>query len=557
MITVTDLSKTFGTRDLFRDCSLQLDAGKRYGIVGANGSGKSTLLRILTGDETASTGTITMPRNARVGVLSQDHFAYEQTRILDVVMMGNKVLWDAMVEKEALLENAGEHFDADRYSQLEDIVLAHDGYGLPARAGEILEGLGVPTSVHEQPLAVLSGGFKLRVLLGQTLASDPDILFLDEPTNHLDILAIAWLEQFLLSFSGCAVVVSHDHRFLDAACTHIIDVDYERVIVYPGNYSRFVVRKEEERARAETEIAAREKEIADHKAFIDRFKAKASKARQANSRQKRMERIELTELPRSSRRHPHFLFKARRPSGREVVAVEGLWKSFPDPGTGDDKVVLADVTFKVHRGERVALIGRNGIGKSTLLKIMMDQLAADDGDVRWGHETDVGYFPQDHHEVLVDTEQAVSSALWDACPTEGLGQIMARLAAVLFTRDDADKKVGVLSGGEAARLMFARISAPEPTVMVLDEPTNHLDLEGIEALSHALKQYDGTLVFVSHDRWFVDQLATRVIELTDEGVVDYPGSYQEFLARHHTDHLDAAEVVARDRDQRRKQRKRK
>ncbi len=544
MITVTDLIKEFGTRVLFAEVNLQLDAGNRYGIVGANGSGKSTLLRILAGQETSSGGTITMPRNARMGVLEQDHFKYEDVRIIDVVMMGNRKLWDAMQQKEELLANAHESFDADRYSQLEDIVLAHDGYGLEARAGEILEGLGVPTAVHKDLLRELSGGYKLRVLLGQALAADPDILLLDEPTNHLDILAIRWLEQFLADFRGCAVVVSHDHRFLNTVCSHIIDVDYERVMVYPGNYDYFVKQKAEERVRQEQEIASREKEIAEHKAFVARFKAKASKARQASSRQKRMEKIVIEALPQSSRRHPAFRFPLRRPSGRTVVEVEGVQKAY------DGQVVLSDVSFEVHRGQRVAVIGPNGIGKSTLLRILVGRLEADAGTVTWGHEADIGYFPQDHKDALGDPDQTVAEALWDACPMEGLGAVMARLGAVLFTRDDADKKISALSGGEAARLLFARIAVPGATVLVLDEPTNHLDLEGIEALADALAAYEGTIIFVSHDRWFVDRLATRVIALSADGVDDYPGTYAEYLARDTTDHLDADAVVAAARAER-------
>ncbi|NOY27429.1 MAG: ABC-F family ATP-binding cassette domain-containing protein [Oligoflexia bacterium] len=550
MITVVDLSKLYGTRVLFEQANLQLNAGSRYGVVGANGSGKSTLLRILAGQETASGGQVQVPRSARIGVLGQDHFQYEDTRIIDVVMMGNKLLWDAMVEKDALLDRAHEHFDDVRYSELEDIILAHEGYALDARAGEILDGLGIPTDQHRHPLRELSGGYKLRALLGQTLASDPDILLLDEPTNHLDILAIRWLEQFLSTYRGCAVVVSHDHRFLNTVCDHIIDVDYERVMTYPGNYAAFERRKAEERVRQEAEIVTREKEIADHKAFIARFKAKATKARQASSRQKRMEKIVIHELPRSSRRHPRFTFRVRRPSGRMVLRVKDVWKSY------GDKIVLHDVGFDVHRGERVALIGPNGIGKSTLLKILMGEQSADSGSFEWGHEVDHGYFPQDHHDSLGDPNQTLSSALWDACPTEGLGQIMGRLAAVLFSRDDADKRIGNLSGGEAARLLFARISAPQPTVMVLDEPTNHLDLEGIDALADALVKYDGTIIFVSHDRWFVDRLATRVIALGPDGIDDYPGTYSEYLARDAEDHLDRDAVLTSTK-RKRKQRRRK
>ncbi len=546
MLTATDLAMEYGSQTLFRDVSLQLGADKRYGIVGANGSGKSTLLRILSGEESSSAGEVTRPKAVRLGVLEQDHFAYEDVPILDVVMMGNEVLWSAMVEKELLLARAHEEFDDDRYSRLEDIVIAHDGYGLEARAGAILEGLGIPVAVHRQPLRVLSGGFKLRALLGKTLAAQPDLLFLDEPTNHLDILAIRWLEQFLQGFRGCAVVVSHDHRFLDAVCTHILDVDYERVTRYRGNYTAFVGQKVADRARREAEIGKREREIAEQKAFITRFKAKATKARQANSRQKRVEKMVIEKLPETSRRYPKFRFEQRRSSGRKVLEVDGLSKAY------GDNLVLLDVGFEVERGDRLAIIGPNGIGKSTLLEILVGELDSDDGAFEWGHEADFGYFPQDHREALGPRDAMVKESLWQAAPAEGLGTIMARLGAVLFSREDADKKVGNLSGGEAARLLFARISAHKPTVLVLDEPTNHLDLEGIEALAEGLEAYDGTILFVSHDRWFVDRLATRVLEIREDGLEDFRGTYAELIARATQDHLDAEVVVERAKEEKRK-----
>jgi len=549
MITVTDLSKHFGMQTLFEGANLQLDAGYCYGIVGANGAGKSTLLRILTGEETSSGGTVTQQRRARVGTLSQDHFRYEEVPIIDVVMMGNTELWQAMQDKEELLSKAHEHFDDERYSQLEDVILRFDGYSLESRAAQILHGLNIPEEVHRQPLSVLSGGFKLRALLGQTLAAEPDILLLDEPTNHLDILSIQWLEEFLQDFKGCAVVVSHDHRFLDRVCTHILDVDYQRVTSYKGGYTAFLHQKAETRQRMQSEIDKREKEIADHKEFIDRFKAKASKARQANSRAKRVEKIVIDRLPESSRRHPLFRLTARRQSGREVLAVDGLWKAY------GDKSVLEEVSFTVERGDRLAIIGPNGIGKSTLLKILMGEVEADSGSFRWGYEADPGYFPQDHKTVLSRPEQTVKSFLWDSRPDAGVGYVHGKLAEVLFDKDDVEKKIGTISGGEATRLLFAHLGVQQPTVLVLDEPTNHLDLEGIESLAAGLAAYDGTLLFVSHDRWFVDQVATRVLEIRPEGIEDYRGTYGEHLARRDVDHLDADAVIARAREERRNSRR--
>jgi len=539
MVTVTELGKSFGGQTLFHDANLQFHAGNRYGIVGANGSGKSTFLRILTGEESASEGDVAIPKRTRVGILEQDHFRYEDTPILHVVMMGHTEVWTAMAKKEALLNGPEEDFDENRYSDLEDTILRLNGYALEARAAEILEGMQIPTRVHYEPLSTLSGGFKLRVLLARTLASAPDLLLLDEPNNHLDMLSLRWLEKFLLAFKGCAIVVSHDHRFLDNVCTHIVDVDYEAVTAYKGNYSTFLTAKTEERERRERANVKREKEIADHAAFITRFKAKATKARQANSRQKRMEKIVIDKLATSSRRHPKFVFPQCRPSGRKVVEGMGISKAY-----GDNQV-LSDVDLEVYRGDRIAIIGPNGIGKSTLLKVLVSEVEADDGLVEWGYETHVGYFAQDHHEVLNDGGQTVSSWLWGRNPTEDIGAIYGRLAAVLFSRDDADKKIRNLSGGEAARLGLAGIAINRPNVLVLDEPTNHLDLEGIEALASSLQKIESTVILVSHDRWFVSKVATRILEIRPDGVEDFRGTYDEYLATCETDHLDRNEAWER------------
>jgi ATPase subunit of ABC transporter with duplicated ATPase domains len=548
MLSVTNLSKSYGAQTLFRDVSLTLGRGQCYGVVGANGSGKSSLLRILAGDEEPSGGSVSIPRRARVGVLRQDHFRYEDVPILDVVMMGHAPVWEAMRAKDVLLERAAERFDADRYAELEDVILQHDGYSLEARAAEILHGLNIPAEVHRKPLATLSGGFKLRALLGQTLAGEPDVLLLDEPTNHLDILSIRWLEKFIESFKGCAIVVSHDHRFLNNVCSRILDVDYERVTLYRGNYDDFVEAKRADRERMESEIGKREKEIADHKAFIERFRAKPTKARQAKSKAKQLERIVVEELPQSSRRWPRFSFRSRRPSGRTVVELEGISKSF------DGRPVLDAVSLVVRRGDRLAIIGPNGIGKSTLLKLMVGRLDPDRGRVDWGYETYPGYFAQDHRELLDGSREDLQSWLWNHCPGESIGYVRNELARVLFSKDEVFKKVARLSGGEAARLIFARLGVTAPNVLVLDEPTNHLDLEGIEALQEGLAAYDGTVVFVSHDRWLVSRLATRIVEITSDGFQDFPGTYDEYLARCGDDHLDVDAVLRAARRTRREAR---
>jgi ATPase subunit of ABC transporter with duplicated ATPase domains len=551
MIAVSDLGKSYGPQTLFEGVSIQFNPGNRYGLVGANGSGKSTFLRLLTGEEQPSSGTISIPKRLKLGVLVQDHFRYESMPILEVAMMGNHDVWEAMVEKERMLAHTPEtpgdvEFDAHRYSELEELILHHDGYTLEARAGEVLEGLGIPTEVHRQPLSTLSGGFKLRVLLAQVLAGEPDALLLDEPTNHLDILSIRWLEKFLEGYKGTAIVISHDHRFLDNICTHIVDVDYETITLYPGNYTAFATAKAAERERKEAEIEKREKQIADHQAFVDRFRAKATKARQAQSKIKMIGKIVIERLPQSSRRYPVFKFKQVRPSGRQVLQLEGISKSY------GDKQVLDGVSLEVKRGDRLAIIGPNGIGKSTLAKIAVGEVEPEAGKMEWGYETHPGYFSQDHDEVKAGSKQSVEAWLWEAVPGEPIGFVRGNLGQVLFSGDEVKKPVGSLSGGEAARLVFCRLSVTRPNVLVLDEPTNHLDLEAIEALVEGLKAYDGTLIFVSHDRWFVSQLANRVLEISPRGIQDFHGTYDEYLERLGDDHLDADAVLRMRREQKKR-----
>ena len=541
MISASNLAKSFGDRVLFEDASFQLNPGERYGLVGANGSGKTTLLQILTGDQEASEGTVAVPKGARLGVLRQDQFLYEEERILNVAMMGNAELWRAMVEKEELLARAHEHFDGERFNVLEETVQRHDGYTAESRAATILEGLGLPGEIHQQPLSTLSGGFKLRVLLAQVLASAPDALLLDEPTNHLDILSIRWLEKFLREFAGPVLVISHDHQFLDSVSTSILDVDYRTVTLYRGNYTAFLSEKVADRERREKEIEMRQKEIAHHQEFVDRFRAKASKARQAQSRVRMIEKKadSLQELPGSSRRYPKFRFSQARPSGKEVLRIKGVRKSF-----GENEV-LPGVDLQVQRGDRLVILGPNGIGKSTLLKVAMGELEPDAGTIEWGFETRPGYFAQDHHEQLDDTDRTIEEWLWDYCPGKDRGYVRGALGLMLFSGDEGQKRLGALSGGEAARLVFSRLSLEHPNVLVLDEPTNHLDLESIEALVAGLQAYDGTLIVVSHDRWFVRQLATRVVEITPEGIRDFRGSYEEYIHASGDDHLDADQVVLR------------
>ena len=551
MISISNLAKDFGDRTLFSNASFQLNPGERYGLVGANGSGKTTLLNIIAGSIDPTEGQVSIPKSLRLGVLKQDHFLYEQEEILAVAIMGNAELWDAMVEKERILAQPETEFDAERFSIVEETVQRLDGYTAEARAASVLEGLGLPAETHRQPLSTLSGGFKLRVLLAQVLASAPDVLLLDEPTNHLDILSIRWLEKFLQAFKGPVVVISHDHRFLDNVSTQILDVDYDTVQLYNGDYTHFASAKVTERTRREKEIDNRAREIAHHQDFINRFRAKASKARQAQSKLRLIEKKagELQGLPESSRRYPKFRFTPRRPSGRDVLKISGIRKAF-----GDNEV-LHGVDLLVHRGDRVAIMGPNGIGKSTLLKIVMGELEADQGKVEWGYETHLGYFAQDHEEEFQGGKETTEQWLWNFCAGRDRGFVRAQMGMMLFTKDDGEKKVSALSGGEAARLVFSRIALEEPNVLILDEPTNHLDLESIEALVAELERFEGTLILVSHDRWFVSRLATRVVEIKPDEVTDYPGTYEEYVHHSGDDHLDADRVVLKARREKKKKTK--
>ena len=523
MIIINELAMKYGSKLLFTDVSLNLTAGNRYGIVGANGAGKSTLLRILGGEEEASYGQISIPRNARIGWLKQDQFKFEDTRVIDTVIAGKKDLWDALNEKEEILSK-GEISEEDGYKlgELEQIIFDNDGYTAEWKASEILIGLGVKEKYHNEPLSVLSGGYKLRVLLAQSLFEDPDILLLDEPTNHLDIESINWLEKYLKdTFSGVLLFISHDLEFLNNTSTHILDIDYGEVRLYVGNYKQFAYEKEHIVELKMHEKNYLEKKVAQMQLFVDRFGAKASKAKQAKSREKMIEKVELPEIEKSSRISPNFYFTQKRLSGKEVLRVNNIHKDF------EEKQILKKVSFGINRGEKVIIVGANGIGKSTLLKILMSKLEADNGNFEWGYETHISYFSQDHHDLL---NESMSVFQWMSSFMDGehIGKIRRALGDVLFKKDEVDKDILKLSGGEAARLLLAKIMVEEGNVLVLDEPTNHLDIESKEGLKKALVEFEGTLLMVTHDRDFASSIATRIIYLSEKGVNDYRGTYQEF-----------------------------
>ena len=559
MILLDKVTKRFGPKILFENVTMQFDPGKRYGITGANGAGKSTLIKLLAKDEDYDTGSISIPNNLRLGVLKQNHFAYDKFRILDTVMMGNAALWSAMAEKDKLL--AGEMTDeiGMRLGELEGTIADENGYVAEGDAAELLVGLGLPAEKHTDNMDTLPAGYKLRVLIAQVLFGRPDVLLLDEPTNHLDLDSIRWLERFLIDdYKGTLLVISHDRHFLNEVVTHVADVDYQTIAVYTGNYAEFVDAKYEHKQRADAQNNAAKKKIGELQEFVQRFGSHASKSKQAQSRLKQIEKledaVESKGMKRSSLVRPFVRFEFEKASGRDVLRMEGVDKAF------GDKVIFKKLTLNINREDRIAVTGANGIGKSTLLKLMVGgyknldaetrgyALTADKGDVRWGHETSVGYFAQDHHEALGHSAKGMTAFEWlysfdkDA-PQETIRSILGRL---LFSGEAALKPTEALSGGEAARLLLAKLILGKHNVLILDEPTNHLDIESIEGLLDGLQLFKGTVVFVSHDRHFVAQLASRVIELRGEAgdtnrttgceIADFGGTYEEFLEREGRDY---------------------
>ena len=536
MITVTNLSKSYGGQNLFNDVNLQFDPGNRYGIVGPNGAGKSTFLRILCGHESADKGLVSLPAKMRVGTLNQDHFAFEDDLLIDVVMQGLPELFTAFAEKEKVL--AEPEPSAERIIELEEIIQHYDGYQAESRIAQMLEGLGIATIYHCQPMQVLSGGYKLRVLLAQCLFSQPEVLLLDEPTNHLDIMSVRWLEDYLVDYKGTLIVVSHDRDFINRVSTHIADIDYHTIKIYPGNYDFYLKARELEDLQRRQESDKAEKRMGELQTFVTRFKGKASKARQAQSKMKQITRMEkdLVEPLYSSRAHPRISFPICRPSGKTVLEVDSLSKAY------GSKKVLHEVSFTLNKGERLAVIGPNGIGKSTLLKIIMEEIEADQGTTVWGYETHPEYFSQDHRE-LIPKNSSPYEYLYSYGPGESIGTIRGQLGNLLFSGDDVHKTTAALSGGEAARLIIAKLVLKKGNVLILDEPTNHLDLESIETFIDALAKFEGTIIFVSHNRYLVNRLATRVLELKSDGFDLFPGTYEQYLEHLGHDHLSGAVPV--------------
>ena len=533
----------FGAKPLFSDVAVKFGGGNRYGLIGANGCGKSTFMKILGGELEPSAGTVAIDANERVGRLRQDQFAFENERVLDVVLMGHAEMWSAMRERDAIYADpeAGET-EFLRAADLEAKYAEYGGYTAEARAGELLLGLGVPTAQHEGPMSAVAPGWKLRVLLAQALFGDPDILLLDEPTNNLDINSIRWLEDVLDRRTSTMVIISHDRHFLSSVCTHMADVDFGSIRVYPGSYDDYMEASTLAKQQQQNANARAKDRISDLEEFVRRFRAHKAKARQATSRQKMIEKLKVEDVKPSSRQYPfiRFLVDPKEKLHRLAVEVKELSK-----GYGGKRFLIEKLNISIEAGEKVAIIGPNGIGKTTLLRCLAENMKQDAGTVKWAEKARLGYWPQDPvDEFKGDETLADWLGRWRRLDREQDDQIVrATLGQLLFSGDDQKKSLKVISGGEAQRMLIGKLVLNMPNVMLLDEPTNHLDMESIESLNTALDKYPGTLIFVSHDREFVSSLATRILELRpgkprDAGVahscaatvVDFQGSYEDYLA---------------------------
>ncbi|MDD3609480.1 MAG: ABC-F family ATPase [Halothiobacillaceae bacterium] len=524
MISTANITMQFGAKPLFEDISVKFGDGNRYGLIGANGCGKSTFMKILGGDLEPTSGTVMVEPDIRVGKLRQDQFAFEDHTVIDTVIMGNAELWAVKQERDriyALPEMSEE--DGMKVAELEVRFAELDGYTAESRAGELLLGLEIPIEQHYGLMSAVAPGWKLRVLLAQALFADPDVMLLDEPTNNLDINTIRWLENVLNARNSTMVIISHDRHFLNSVCTHMADIDYGELRVYPGNYDDYMIAATAARERLLADNAKKKAQIAELQSFVSRFSANASKARQATSRQKQIDKIKLEDVKPSSRQNPFIRFDQEKKLFRLAVEVEGLSK-----GYGADPL-FSGLDLMVEVGERIAVIGPNGIGKTTLLRTLVGELAPDAGTVKWAENVKLGYFAQDHAADFAEDMNLFDWMNQWRQPGDDEQAVRATLGRLLFSQEESKKSVKVISGGEQGRMLFGKLILQKPNVMVMDEPTNHLDMESIESLNLALENYPGTLIFVSHDREFVSSLATRIIELTPNGVVNFGGSYDDYL----------------------------
>ncbi|QLE85865.1 MULTISPECIES: ABC-F family ATPase [Shewanella] len=524
MITTANITMQFGSKPLFENISVKFGGGNRYGLIGANGCGKSTFMKILGGELEPTSGNVSLDVNERLGKLSQNQFGYEEYNVVDTVIMGHTELWKVKQERDRIysLPEMSEE-DGIKVAELEMEFAEMDGYTAESRAGELLLGVGIPLEQHFGLMSEIAPGFKLRVLLAQALFSDPDVLLLDEPTNNLDIDTIRWLQEMLNQRNSTMIIISHDRYFLNSVCTHMADLDYGELRVYPGNYDEYMMAATQARERLLSDNAKKKAQIAELQGFVARFSANASKAKQATSRAKQIDKIKLDEVKASSRVNPFIRFEQEKKLFRNALVVEELTKGFDEGPLFSNFNMIAEV------GERIAVLGENGVGKTTMLRTLIHDLAQDSGTIQWSENSSIGYYAQDH-----EADFANDMTLFDWMsqwrkPEDDDQSVRGYLGRMLFSSDDIKKSVKVLSGGEKGRMLFGKLIMQKPNILVMDEPTNHLDMESIESLNNALEMYEGTLIFVSHDRAFVSSLATRVIEISDKGVNDFKGSYEEFL----------------------------
>ncbi|GAA4408703.1 ABC-F family ATPase [Advenella faeciporci] len=527
VISTANLTIQFGPKPLFENVSVKFGGGNRYGLIGANGSGKSTFMKIIGGDLEASSGNVSLDPGVRLGKLRQDQFAYEEIRVLDVVMMGHLEMWEAMSQRDAIYANL-EATDDDymRAAELEAKFAEYDGYTAEARAGELLLGLEIPVEQHTLPMKEIAPGWKLRVLLAQALFSNPDVLLLDEPTNNLDINTIRWLEGVLNGYQSTMIIISHDRHFLNQVCTHMADLDYGEIRIYPGNYDDYMLASTQARERLVSDNAKAKERVTELQDFVRRFAANKSKSRQATSRLKQIDRIksETVEVKPSSRQNPYIRFEQEKVLHRLAVTVDKVSKAFDEP-------VINNFSAMIEAGQKIAIIGANGVGKTTLLRMFAADLQPDSGTVKWSENADIGYMAQDVSDYFQTDINVFDWMGQYRKPGDEDQAIRSVLGRLLFSADDIVKQVKVLSGGEKNRMTFGRLMLGRHNVLLLDEPTNHLDMESIESLQFALEKYAGTLIFVSHDREFVSGLANRIIEIMPNGeIIDYQGGYEDYLA---------------------------
>jgi ATPase subunit of ABC transporter with duplicated ATPase domains len=515
----------FGAKPLFENISIKFGEGNRYGLIGANGCGKSTFMKILSRELEPTAGNVSVEPNHRVAKLHQDQFAFEQYSVIDTVIMGHAELWAVKEERDRIYASSEmSEEDGMKVADLEVAFGEMDGYTAESRAGELLIGVGIPVEQHFGPMSAIAPGFKLRVLLAQVLFADPEIMLLDEPTNNLDINTIRWLENVLAERNSTMVIISHDRHFLNSVCTHMADLDYGELRLYPGNYDEYMFAATQARERLLSDNAKKKAQIAELQTFVSRFSANASKAKQATSRAKQIDKIQLEEVKASSRVNPFIRFEQQKQLYRLALEVEGLHKSF-----GELKL-LKNLGMTIEVGEKVAILGANGIGKSTLLKCLVGDMTPESGMVKWSENAKIGYYAQDHaHEFSENISLFDWMSQWKQ-PSDDEQAIRGILGRLLFSQDEIKKSVKVLSGGEKGRMLFGKMMLQRPNILVMDEPTNHLDMESIESLNLALEHYKGTLLFVSHDREFVSSLASRIIEITDNDIRNFVGSYEEYLA---------------------------